>query len=153
MTLLPSCLITIVKRLLNRQDKEIPPAKWDFALDRLPIEVIKVVDYLALGNRIRTVRKSKDWKIKDLANHSGISEDYLGKIERGTGVASLETIVDIANALDVGLDCLVGKDVNAAVDYLNTDINKALATMDEKKRKRFLAFVLHSSIFFNDYDD
>ena len=111
-----------------------------------------MVDYLALGNRIRTVRKAKDWKIKDLANHSGISEDYLGKIERGTGIASLETIVDIANALDVGLDCLVGKDVNAAVDYLNTDINKALVAMDEKKRKRFLAFVLHASIFFNDYD-
>ena len=107
------------------------------------------MDYVALGMRIREKRKEKGWKITELAEKAELGDDYLGKIERGQGIASLATLVNIANALNVGLDSLVGKDLSGATEYLNEDINKVIKKMDEKNRRRFLEFIYYTAPFFN----
>ena len=106
------------------------------------------MDYIALGMRIRKKRLEKGWKIAELAERAELGDDYLGKIERGQGIASLETLVKIANALNVGIDCLVGKDLSGAANYLNEDINRSMEQMDDKKRKQFLEFINYVAPFF-----
>ena len=59
------------------------------------------MDYKDLGNRVRTVRRQQSLTQEQLAEKVGISASFLGHIERGTRVASLETLVAICNTLNV----------------------------------------------------
>ena len=68
---------------------------------------MKELDYGKLGARIRQVRKVKGWSQDDLAKRCGVSMSFLGHIERGTRVMSIETFVNICEALDAGADELL----------------------------------------------
>jgi transcriptional regulator with XRE-family HTH domain len=62
-----------------------------------------------LGTRIRALRKAKGWRLIDLAQHSGVREVHLSYVERGTREVGLNTLVAIAQGLDVTLaDLLKG---------------------------------------------
>lgn len=65
------------------------------------------LDYGKMGMRIRQVRKAKGWSQDLLAKKCGISMSFLGHIERGTRIMSLETFVNICGALDAGADELL----------------------------------------------
>ena len=68
---------------------------------------MKELDYGKMGTRIRQVRKLKGWSQDELAKKCGISMSFLGHIERGTRIMSLETFVNICGALDAGADELL----------------------------------------------
>ena len=57
--------------------------------------------YQLMGKKIRASRKMLELTQADLAEKAGISINYTGHIERGTKKASLETILRIANALEI----------------------------------------------------
>lgn len=65
------------------------------------------VDYTSMGMRIRQVRKAKGWSQDELAKKCGISMSFLGHIERGTRIMSLETFVRICGALEADADELL----------------------------------------------
>ena len=60
-----------------------------------------------MGMRIRQVRKIKGWSQDELAKKCGISMSFLGHIERGTRIMSLETFSSICEALETGADELL----------------------------------------------
>lgn len=68
---------------------------------------MKELDYGKIGMRIRQVRKAKGWSQDELAKRCGISMSFLGHIERGTRIMSLETFVAICSALDAYADELL----------------------------------------------
>ncbi len=68
---------------------------------------MKEIDYGKVGMRIRQVRKVKGWSQDALAKRCGISMSFLGHIERGTRIMSLETFVSICAALEAGADELL----------------------------------------------
>lgn len=68
---------------------------------------MKELDYTRMGMRIRQVRKAKGWSQDTLAKKCGISMSFLGHIERGTRIMSLETFVNICRALDADADELL----------------------------------------------
>jgi len=59
-----------------------------------------------VGRRIRELRKSKNWRQIDLAQHSGVHEVHISDLERGSREAGLRTLVSIAKALGVTLSRL-----------------------------------------------
>lgn len=65
------------------------------------------LDYRAMGMRIRQLRKQHRLTQAELAEQVGISTSFMGHIERGTRIASLETLVSLSSTLDVSLDALV----------------------------------------------
>ena len=65
---------------------------------------MRQLDYTGMGVRIRQVRKAKGWSQDALAKKCGISMSFLGHIERGTRIMSLETFVSICEALDADAD-------------------------------------------------
>ena len=73
------------------------------------------MDYKSLGMRIRKRRKAMRMTQEELAQKLGLSLSFLGHIERGTRKASLETLVSIANVLDVSLDYLLSGSINSSV--------------------------------------
>ena len=68
---------------------------------------MKELDYGRVGMRIRQIRKAKGWSQEELAKKCGISMSFLGHIERGTRIMSLETFVSICSVLDAGADELL----------------------------------------------
>lgn len=68
---------------------------------------MKEIDYSGMGMRIRQVRKAKGWSQDQLAQKCGISMSFMGHIERGTRIMSLETFVNICHALHAGADELL----------------------------------------------
>ena len=68
------------------------------------------------------LRKDKKMTQKQLAELVGVSMSFMGLIERGERKASLETIVSIANALEVGLNYLLSASLNNVSSELKTDM-------------------------------
>ena len=65
------------------------------------------IDYTKIGTRIRLARKTKGWSQGELAKQCGISMSFLGHIERGTRIMSLDTFVNICVALGADADELL----------------------------------------------
>ena len=72
------------------------------------------MDYALLGKRIRDERLLLRLTIEQLAEKVNKSTNYIGQIERCDGKPSLETIVDIANALGTTVDSLLRDSLPAA---------------------------------------
>ncbi len=72
---------------------------------------MKELDYGKMGMRIRQIRKTKGWSQDTLAKKCGISMSFLGHIERGSRIMSLETFVNICGALDADADELLWGEV------------------------------------------
>ena len=73
------------------------------------------MDYVDLGRRIRKQRSVKGWTQEALAERVNVSTSFVGHVERGTRKASLETLVAMANVLDVSLDYLLSGSMNNSV--------------------------------------
>ena len=73
-----------------------------------------MVDYIAMGRRMKMKRRSLKISQEELAQQIKISVSFYGNIERGRRTPSIDTLVAIANALNVGTDFLLADSVNAA---------------------------------------
>ncbi len=58
---------------------------------------------VALGGRIRQLRKERDWRQIDLAEEAGIHENYVSDLELGRKEVGLRTLLMIAKAFDLKL--------------------------------------------------
>lgn len=65
------------------------------------------MDYKDLGARVRAARRSANLTQEELAEKVGISASFLGHIERGSRVASLETLISLCNTLNVTPESLL----------------------------------------------
>lgn len=65
------------------------------------------MDYYALGQRIRYVRRMRDITQAQLAELVGCSVSFIGHIERGTRILSVETLFLICNSLQISADFLL----------------------------------------------
>ncbi|MDA2916859.1 helix-turn-helix domain-containing protein [Nitrospinae bacterium AH_259_B05_G02_I21] len=63
----------------------------------------KRVEALALGSRIRTMRRERRWRLKDLSERTDLSTPLLSQIETGLVTPPLVTLARISMALRVDL--------------------------------------------------
>lgn len=66
-----------------------------------------MIDYIQIGNRVRSYRKQKGLTQESLAFEIHTSAAYISCIERGTKKPSLQKLVEIAEILDVSVESLV----------------------------------------------
>ena len=66
-----------------------------------------MLDYVAIGKNIRTVRKARNLSQEQLAEKIWISTTHMSHIETGNTKLSLAVLVDIADALQVSTDELL----------------------------------------------
>lgn len=90
-----------------------------------------------VGTKVRTFRKQMGITIEELAHRAGVSISFIGQIERGHKVASLNTMNKIANALDVDLTDIIVKetDEEANRDRILMKIEKLVRDLDQYERK------------------
>ena len=66
------------------------------------------MNYALMGQRIKQARKEKRLTQIELAELAGVSASFLGHIERGSRIASIETLCSLCRALNVSSDYLLG---------------------------------------------
>jgi transcriptional regulator with XRE-family HTH domain len=76
---------------------------------------LEVQEYLlALGQRIRELRRKKRWSQEGFADIVGVHRTWMGAVERGESNISFTNLVLIARALDITLaQLLSGLEKNA----------------------------------------
>ena len=75
------------------------------------------MNYKDLGRRIRMLRQKQHMTQEQLAERIDMSASFLGHIERGTRVASLETLVKICNVLDTNPGFLLAASLTCDASY------------------------------------
>ena len=90
------------------------------------------MDYTLLGKRIRDERLMQRLTLEKLAEKTDKSINFIGQIERGEGKPSLETLVDIANALGVTVDSLLTDNVEADNSSISQEISSIVNHMDNR---------------------
>lgn len=90
--------------------------------------MIKMATYLnleMLGKRVKQGRNKLDLTQYALAEEIGVSQNFLGDIERGVKAPSITTAIRLANVLNISLDVLFAEsltnEVNEADDIVLTD--------------------------------
>ena len=97
------------------------------------------MDYELLGKRIREERQRSRLTIEQLAERVHKSTNYIGQIERNDGKPSLETIVDIANALGTTVDALLKDSLKAVQhDSVIQEISTLLYSLDDNGKQFIL---------------
>ena len=92
------------------------------------------MNYKDLGTRIRTIRRQQSLTQEHLAEKIGISASFLGHIERGTRVASLETLVALCNELDVSPEYLL----RASLTSYDPRMPEGLSNQERMKLRELL---------------
>ena len=71
------------------------------------INKFEIIDSRKFGENIREQRTKMKLTRDDFASLSGLSVDYIGKIERGTDIPSLAVAIIFSNALNTPIDYLL----------------------------------------------
>ncbi len=91
------------------------------------------MDYVDMGRRIRIQRTKLNLTQGQLAKKIGVSASFVGHLERGTRQASLETLVALANELDISTDYMLASslDRTSLANMLQPFTEHQLDTMQE----------------------
>ena len=82
------------------------------------------MNYTDLGHKVRILRRARRFTQEELATQVGISASFLGHIERGTRVLSLDTLLALCDTLDVTPNDLLSVEAYAAQQQLPTDLTE-----------------------------
>lgn len=88
-----------------------------------------------IGIRIREARKNKELTQEMLAEMADIGVMYLGEIERGKKMPSMNVFAKIVNALGVSADYLLRDEVFSGKGYVLNDITQKLEPLSPQQRK------------------
>lgn len=98
--------------------------------------MLNEVDYFALGDRIKQIRKAKSITQDQLSEACSLSTSYIGHIERGSRTLSVETLFKIATKLDVSVDYLL-LDSAEMTETLPINLSVLLRGKEQSKLNRF----------------
>lgn len=89
----------------------------------------------ALGQRIREVRLQRGLTQQTLAQKADIGIMYLGEIERGIKMPSLNSFIKIVEALDISADYILRNEISSGMEYICDDIAQKLKPLTPHQRK------------------
>lgn len=95
----------------------------------------------SIGANIRRFRREKGIRQEDLAEKANVSTNYIGMLERGEKIPSLETFIAIINALDVSADMVLEEVLLCGYRMKATVLADKLACLNENDRNRILDVV------------
>ena len=99
-----------------------------------------MIDLKVVGANIRRERKRQLFTMEQLAEKVSITDNFLGKIERGESMPSLTTLDNIACALNVSMDALVGSDAPDTEHKFLISLME-INGLTEEEKARFIDFI------------
>ena len=95
-----------------------------------------IIDYDALGKRIRQWRKIKNVTQEELANGIEKTVQHVSNIERCHTKVSLATLIDIANYLEVSADALLCDSLRNSGNAYQEEYAFLLKDCDEQQYRK-----------------
>ncbi len=90
----------------------------------------------SIGKNIRKYRLAKKLRQEDLAEITNLSNNYIGMIERGEKIPSLETFIVIVNALQISADMLLSDVTAVGYTVKNSLLNEKISKLDPNDQNR-----------------
>lgn len=98
----------------------------------------EIINAEKLGNRIRSARTASGLTQAMLAAKIEFSTKYISNIECGAKVPKLDTLVLLANALNVDANSLLVDALNVAPEITSTNMSKKLSQLPQNEQQRLL---------------
>ena len=95
----------------------------------------------SIGKYLRKYRREKGLSQEALAEKINLSSNYIGLLERGKKVPSLETFIDLVNALDISADMLLCEVVNTGFRVKSTLLTDKLEKLSPTNRSRVFEII------------
>ena len=92
-------------------------------------------DYKFLGSRIRAMRLKRKITQEKFAEAAGVGVTHISHIETGNSIPSLQTLVDIINALDCTADELLCMEVRQSRPMLNNWLGELVSDCSDSEVK------------------
>ena len=89
-----------------------------------------------IGKNIRKFRLAKKLRQEDLAEKTDLTTNYIGMVERGEKIPSLETFIKILNALGVSSDMVLTDVLETGYTVKNSMLNEKLEKLAPEDRYR-----------------
>ena len=89
-----------------------------------------------IGKNIRKYRLMKKLRQEDLAEKAGLTANYIGMVERGEKIPSLETFIKILNTLGVSADMVLSDVLDNGYTIKNSTLNDKLEKLAPEDRNR-----------------
>lgn len=89
-----------------------------------------------IGKNIRKFREIKKLRQEDLAEKTDLTTNYIGMIERGEKIPSLETFINILNSLGVSADMVLSDVLDNGYTVKDSLLNEKLEKLVAEDRNR-----------------
>lgn len=89
-----------------------------------------------IGKNIRKFREIKKLRQEDLAEKTDLTTNYIGMIERGEKIPSLETFINILNSLGVSADMVLSDVLDNGYKVKDSLLNEKLEKLVPENRNR-----------------
>lgn len=99
------------------------------------------IDYKALGKRISKARKQAGITQETLGEQLNMTRKHISVIEAAIKRPSLDTLVDIANALGVSADDLLVDSLTHSASTADTEIHRLLLDCNEIEQEILIRMV------------
>ena len=99
------------------------------------------MDNQAVGKRIRNARVAKGLTQEQLAEMAGLSPNHISVLERGIKSPQLDSFVSVCNALGVSADAMLIDVVDAATEYVASELSRLLQNQPRDIQKRIIRAV------------
>lgn len=83
-------------------------------------------NFKLLGLRISSIRNTKGLSQETLSEKTNLSREYIARIESGKKAPSIDTLIDIANALGVSSDDLLMDSLDHHSSTADTELHRLL---------------------------
>lgn len=89
-----------------------------------------------IGKNIRKFREIKKLRQEDLAEKTDLTTNYIGMIERGEKIPSLETFINTLNSLGVSADMVLSDVLDNGYTVKDSLLNEKLEKLVPEDRNR-----------------
>lgn len=102
---------------------------------------------MELNGRIKKYMNERHFTQKELAKRAGITEASMSKYLNGERTPRIDVIVNLANALQISTDELLGNDIDVesmTFFKIKTVLARGMESMSEEDKKKLLKFLLEN---------
>ena len=114
---------------------------------------IDPINYKVLGERIKEERKRIHLTQAQLANEVGISDTYMGAIERGERSLTLDTLAKLANRIGVTIDYLLTDFVDGSNESIIDEFKQIIDNQPLDRKVMALQVLRTIFGYFNNQND
>lgn len=94
------------------------------------------MDYRTIGANLRKIRTQNKLRQEDVAERANLSVNYIGAVERGERLPSLETFITILNAIGASADVVLSDVLENGYEIKNSILADKLKTLSKDELSR-----------------